>query len=182
MTKHPSKPSQSVRHQFNRLYLGLAFLVIALLAAVLIICIPDGKKNPAPEVNTYSFVKEGIASFLNSSGAPFCSFDIEIADTPSELASGLMYRDSLALNQGMLFLMPRNEIQSFWMKNTYLPLDIVFIGIDSTVVSISENTVPFSEERIVSTSPAAYVLELNAGAAKRCGIAPGIRFSWSRMN
>lgn len=178
----PPKPSQSVRTQFNRLYLGLAFLVIALVAAVLIIVIPDREKVPVSTQSANSFIKEGTASFLDSLGNALCSFDIELADTPSQLSSGLMYRDSLAIDQGMLFLMPRNEIQSFWMKNTYLPLDIVFIGIDSTVVSVSEKTVPFSEERIVSSAPAAFVLELNAGVAAQSKITPGTRFTWSRLN
>lgn len=180
MKKTP-KPSQSVRTQFHRLYLGLVFLVIALVAAVLIVILPSHKKAAAPAESVLSFVKEGTVAFLDAQGSPFCSFDIEIADTPAQLASGLMNRDSLAIGQGMLFLMPRNEIQSFWMKNTYIPLDIVFIGADSTVVSVSENTVPFSEERIVSSAPAAFVLELNAGVAARCRIKPGTRFTWSRQ-
>ena len=100
---------------------------------------------------------------------------VELADTPEKRALGLMYRRDLPELHGMLFLFPRQEPQSFWMKNTPLPLDIIFIDVTRTIVSIAPNTTPFSEKLIPSDKPAQFVLEVNGGFCQRHGVAIGDR-------
>lgn len=100
---------------------------------------------------------------------------VEIADTHEKRALGLMYRRELPELHGMLFFFPRQEPQSFWMKNTPLPLDIIFIDSSLTIVSIAQNTTPFSEKMIPSGKPAQFVLEVNGGFCQRHGIVAGSR-------
>lgn len=98
---------------------------------------------------------------------------MELALTPEQRAQGLMFREELAPDAGMLFLFDRESPRAFWMKNTYLPLDLLFLDSGGTIVSIARDTTPLSETPIPSQVPAAAVLELNAGTAARLDIAPG---------
>jgi uncharacterized membrane protein (UPF0127 family) len=100
-------------------------------------------------------------------------FKVELARTPSEQAMGLMYRHEMAANAGMLFVYPAGTRVTMWMKNTLIPLDMVFIGADGRVAHIVERTVPESTELIGSNGPVRAVLELNAGTASRLGIKIG---------
>jgi uncharacterized membrane protein (UPF0127 family) len=103
------------------------------------------------------------------------TFTVEIADTPAKREMGLQYRRELALDRGMIFLFPREEPQSFWMKNTPIPLDMIFISAEQKIVGIVENTAPFSlQARSVSAS-SKYVLEINGGLSRRYGFAAGDR-------
>lgn len=101
--------------------------------------------------------------------------DAEIAATTSEKSLGLMYRQKLAPDAGMLFLYPAPQEISMWMRNTILPLDMVFIRADGTVERIAADTEPFSETSIHSDADVLAVLELNAGTAARLGLAAGDR-------
>lgn len=103
------------------------------------------------------------------------SFDIEVMTTFQERARGLMFRRSLPENSGMLFLYDRPEPAGMWMKNTFIPLDMVFIAPGGTVHRIEKNTEPFSTETISSDGSIIAVLELNAGAADRIKLKPGDR-------
>ena len=100
-------------------------------------------------------------------------FTIELADTPGERARGLMYRRSMRPDHGMLFDFQVEQPVAFWMKNTPLPLDMLFIDATGTVVQIEADTVPFSETPVPSVQPVQAVLELNAGTSQSLGIAPG---------
>jgi uncharacterized membrane protein (UPF0127 family) len=102
-------------------------------------------------------------------------FKVEIADTPKMRARGLMFRKSMPDDHGMLFDFKAERPVSMWMKNTYIPLDMVFIGRDGRVVGVAANTEPLSERIITSPESAYAVLELNAGAARRISLAPGDR-------
>jgi uncharacterized protein len=102
-------------------------------------------------------------------------FEVEVADDPGERAQGLMYRRSLADNAGMLFIYPRPQPVEFWMKNTPLPLDIVFVRQDGTIARIAENTVPMSEDLIPSGEPVRAVLEVKGGTMRQLGVAAGDR-------
>jgi uncharacterized protein len=104
----------------------------------------------------------------------------EIVDTNEKRALGLMYRRELPELHGMLFLFPRQEPLSFWMKNTPLPLDILFIDSSLTIVGIAQNTTPFSEKVIPSDKPAQFVLEVNGGFCQRHGVAVGDRIELPR--
>lgn len=100
-------------------------------------------------------------------------FIVEIARTPEQQARGLMHRQSLAAERGMLFPYDPPRPASFWMKNTLIPLDLIFIRADGTIASIEANAVPLSLEPIASQEPAAAVLEIAGGRAAELGLAPG---------
>jgi uncharacterized protein len=102
-------------------------------------------------------------------------FMVEVADSPLEREYGLMCRRAMADHRGMLFVFPQSGPQAFWMRNTLIPLDIVYIGSDGTVVSITRNAQPLDERPLPSAAPAKYVLELNAGLAAKIGLLPGDR-------
>ena len=108
-------------------------------------------------------------------------FAVEIADTPSKRALGLQYRRDLAPDRGMIFLFPVESIQSFWMKNTPLPLDMIFINRDLKIVGIVEQTVPFSLDSRSVNAPSQFVLEINGGLAKRHGINAGDRVRFDNI-
>lgn len=101
------------------------------------------------------------------------SFTVEIADTPAERSRGLMYRESLDQGAGMLFLYPEPRAVSFWMKNTAVPLDIMFIDAQGYVQKIAYRAHPFDETPLPGGDGIQYVLEVNAGRAAALGIAPG---------
>jgi uncharacterized membrane protein (UPF0127 family) len=104
------------------------------------------------------------------------TFAVEIADTHEKQALGLMFRDSMPDDQGMLFIFPNEAPRSFWMKNTRIPLDIMYFDKELKMVSISADTPPCKVTRCPpypSKAPAMYVLELNAGAAKKLGVGEG---------
>lgn len=106
------------------------------------------------------------------------TFRVEVARSPQEQARGLMFRTAMGANEGMLFPYDQPRVLSFWMKNTVLSLDLIFIGPDRRVVNVAANAVPYSEESIVSDAPAIATLELNAGRAKELGIVAGARVDW----
>lgn len=100
-------------------------------------------------------------------------FRVEIARTPQQRQLGLMFRQSMAADRGMLFDYHAEVPVSMWMKNTYLSLDMVFILGDGKVLQVEHETTPLSEKLITSGGPVRAVLELNAGAARRIGLQPG---------
>jgi uncharacterized protein len=101
------------------------------------------------------------------------SFEVEIADTPEARATGLMYRRHLDPGHGMLFDFKSERPVSMWMRNTYIPLDMLFIGSDRRIRNIARRTTPLSERTIGSDGPVRYVLEINGGLAESLGIQPG---------
>jgi uncharacterized membrane protein (UPF0127 family) len=104
------------------------------------------------------------------------TFSVELATTSEKQALGLMFRDSMPEDEGMLFIFPNEAPRSFWMKNTRIPLDIMYFDKDLKMVSLSANTPPCRISRCPSypsTGPAMYVLELNAGKADELGVGPG---------
>jgi uncharacterized membrane protein (UPF0127 family) len=109
-------------------------------------------------------------------------FSVEMATTEEEKRTGLMYRKELADGVGMLFdFSPAQEV-SMWMKNTYVPLDMIFIRSDGRILRIAENTEPLSTRIISSRGPARAVLEVVAGTARKYGIAPGDRVAFPLFN
>jgi uncharacterized membrane protein (UPF0127 family) len=106
------------------------------------------------------------------------TFRVEVARTPAEQAKGLMFRTEMGPNEGMIFPYDPPRVLSFWMKNTVLSLDLVFIGPDHRVINIAANAVPYSEESILSDAPAIATLELNAGRARELSIVPGAKVEW----
>jgi uncharacterized membrane protein (UPF0127 family) len=123
--------------------------------------------------------QQGLASFgrdslvLHMADGTERAFDVELAVSPQQQAQGLMYRHSLAADAGMLFVYrPAREV-SMWMKNTVIPLDMLFIAEDGVIVKVVERAVPFSLTTIDSGARVRAVLEINGGTANRLGIRPG---------
>jgi uncharacterized protein len=112
------------------------------------------------------------------SGKKIRSFTVENAKTSVQQAQGLMFRTSLADNAGMIFPFSDVRAASFWMKNTVIPLDIIFIRANGTIESIAENTIPYSTDPVSSGEPVAAVLELRGGLTGELGIAQGDIISW----
>ena len=102
-------------------------------------------------------------------------FTVEIADTEAAREKGLMFRKSMPPGQGMLFDFHSDQPVRFWMKNTYIPLDMIFIRSDGRILNIAENTTPMSEKEVPSAGPVQAVLEVRGGTARKLGIAPGDR-------
>ncbi|HYC15685.1 MAG TPA: DUF192 domain-containing protein [Pseudolabrys sp.] len=102
-------------------------------------------------------------------------FAVELADNEAERERGLMYRKELPEGQGMLFDFHREQDVSFWMQNTYIPLDMIFIRGDGRILRIAENTEPLSTRLIPSGGPIRAVLEVIGGTTRKLGIAPGDR-------
>lgn len=100
-------------------------------------------------------------------------FTVEVARAPGEHAQGLMFRRRLAADAGMLFVYRRVANVAMWMRNTFIPLDMLFIGADRRIAHVVERTVPMSTTTIESGGPVSSVLELNAGTVSRLGIRPG---------
>lgn len=105
-------------------------------------------------------------------------FIVEVAATGAQQAKGLMFRTRLAPDRGMIFPFPEDRVASFWMKNTVIPLDIIFIRRDGTIESIAANTTPYSLAPVRSGGPVATVLEIAAGRAAELGIGPGDTVTW----
>ena len=148
---------------------GRALLLAAALgvaAPSLIAC----KASPAAETEKPISPLETLTIRTASGEA---KFQVEIADDDAERQHGLMDRKSLAPDRGMLFDFGQEQERSFWMKNTLIPLDIIYIAEDGTIVSIAAMTTPMSEQSIPSNGAASGVLEIAGGRAGELGLAPG---------
>ena len=106
---------------------------------------------------------------------------VELAESPQEIQLGMMYRKTMDADMGMLFMMPRNEMQSFWMRNTYVSLDIVYIGTDNRIVSIQRNARILNDTPLPSEGPADKVLELPGGTCDAHDIQSGDLWHWARL-
>ncbi len=152
-------------------------LAVIALAAVVVLFIMNEKEtgpNFIEQDSAPTFKNEGELLFINATaGDTLATIDIEIADNEQKTAKGLMYRSSMPQNAGMLFLMPNEEIQGFWMRNTYIPLDMIFVNGNMEIVTIHRNTTPMLESSYISTAPALYVVEVNAGFCSKNNINEG---------
>ncbi len=120
------------------------------------------------------WVKEGEVTFLNKDDKRTISkIEVEVANNPSERMQGLMYRSEMDEDKGMLFIFDSMEMQSFWMKNTILPLDIMFIDNKGVINTIHKNTIPYSERSLPSKQKSQFVVEVNGGFSDRHGIKEG---------
>jgi uncharacterized membrane protein (UPF0127 family) len=106
---------------------------------------------------------------------------VEVAASHKEREQGLMHRKHLDADAGMLFIYPFEKMQTFWMKNTYISLDLLFIADNLRIVGIVENTKPLSLEHIQVDTPSRYILEVNAGYCKKHGIREGSRVQFEGL-
>ena len=114
-----------------------------------------------------------------TSAAKTHMFTVEAARTSAEQAKGLMFRTELPDSAGMIFPFPEPRIASFWMKNTVIPLDIIFVRADGTIESIADNTIPYSTTPVASGEPVMAVLELRGGLAAELGLTAGDKVKWT---
>jgi len=156
--------------------------LLASLALGLASCSPQAAgPTPAPDASAPS--KHPVSGLdviplTISQNGKLHTFRVEVARTDPEQAKGLMFRTAMGADEGMIFPSPYPQARSFWMKNTVIPLDIVFIGPDGLISNIAAGAVPYSLDPIPSAGAAIAVLELNGGRAAELGILPGARVSW----
>ena len=121
-------------------------------------------------ISFYSFSNEKIEISIYNKNI---TFNVEVAKTIEERRTGLMYRKKLLNNEGMLFIFPREKIIQLWMKNTYIPLDVIFISENKVIVDIKKNMEKLSETIVKSKVKSRYALEFNAGLINKLDIEIG---------
>ncbi|MBR3947131.1 MAG: DUF192 domain-containing protein [Bacteroidales bacterium] len=128
--------------------------------------------------NPPEFRKDGELQFINDSDSIIFNIDIELATTEEEHARGLMFRKQMDENKGMLFMFSYEDWRSFWMRNTLIPLDIIYVNAKREVVSICKNAKTLDETSLPSEAPAMYVIEINAGHCDKYGIDKGTKVNF----
>ena len=156
-------------------------LFLLLLAITLATACKEAPKKVNILPTKVAFKQEGTLTIKTADSSFTKALAIEIADNTYERQTGLMYRKSMQNDRGMLFIFNDERPRSFYMKNTYIPLDIIYISANKTIVSIAENTNPLDETSIPSTGPAMYVLEINAGLSKQWGLKAGDSISFKKL-
>lgn len=175
--KKPAKHIEKKQSKKNIKLLYQVIAAIAILALIVFLVFPDLlKKNNSDE--GYPFTKEGELTFYTSDANPIVTIDIEIAETEYERQLGLMKRKEIQEKQGMLFKFPDETLRSFWMRNTFISLDMIFINSQREIVTIQKNTTPLSDQSYPSTEPAVYVVEVKAGFTDKYGIHEGDKIGW----
>lgn len=157
-------------------------LLTAFAATAFALAACAGQDAPPPttaEPSGIPFRIDGTLSFVRD-GETLHTIDLEIADEDSSRQRGMMQRTSFRENTGMLFVFDTEEMQGFWMANTPLALDLIWVRSDSTISSMSKYVQPMSPETVASTEPIQYVLEVPAGFADTHGIIEGDLVKWQR--
>jgi uncharacterized membrane protein (UPF0127 family) len=165
----------------------LAFLLVLVVILIVMKVLP-GKNSEqlrdqslvAGQNSNPVFQKEGELSFLKPDSSLIVKIDIEIADDDPSREQGLMFRRTMEMNTGMLFIFEDEDLRSFWMKNTYIPLDIIYLDAQKRIIRIHENTPTLNDQPILSGSPAKYVIEVIAGFTALYNIRTGYFFTFSR--
>jgi uncharacterized protein len=159
--------------------LTTARLTILLTAASIGLAVPVAG-TPASTVQAAVHPVSGlpVIPLRVSSGHKAHRFRVELAATSQQQELGLMYRTQMGANEGMIFPMKPPRLATFWMHNTVLPLDIIFIGTDGRIITIAANAVPYDDSTIPSGGIASGVLELNGGRAAQLGIKVGDKVTW----
>ncbi len=160
------------------------FLPAALLASALALsaCSPSSAEvtpqslQAAPTIHPVSGLKVVTLTVTHAGQAH--AFRVELARTEPQQAQGLMFRTAMGADEGMIFPMNPPRGASFWMRNTLIPLDIVFIGTDGRISNIAANGIPGDETPLSSIAAVRGVLELNGGRAAELGIVPGDKVEW----
>ena len=151
-------------------------LLITLSFSLFIIGCKDNKK--VIKQTEITFTKEGELTIFKASDSTKVALNIEISDTDFDIQTGLMYRNSMENNQGMLFVFDNETERFFYMKNTRIPLDLIYIDNNKLIVSFQENANPLDESSLPSEVPAQYVLEVNAGLAEKWLLEVGDRIEF----
>ncbi|MEW6702637.1 MAG: DUF192 domain-containing protein, partial [Bacteroidota bacterium] len=187
MTKNKVKvqkkqPKKNIGMQIGVTLLLIAFALYFILSNVLVKEETQNKdlEKALEKQTSYSFQKEGELLFTDVKGKIISKIDIEIADDDEQRQTGLMFRNKMDENQGMLFIFPTEEQQAFWMENTVLPLDIIFVNSKMEIVKIHKNAEPYSKKTLPSGKPSQYVVEVNGGYCSKFNVKEGDKIVWRR--
>ena len=143
----------------------------------------DNRPAKTEDKVVVNFKKEGVLQIKKADADSIIkTLAIEIADNDYEIQTGLMYRTKLDSNHGMLFIFPDEDFRSFYMKNTRIPLDIIYIDEALKMVSFQKNAEPFNEASLPSNVPAKYVLEINGGLSEVWQLEVGDRISFEILD
>lgn len=155
------------------------FTIVLLTLVALVAC----KEKAAQAIKTeeIAFTKEGEVEIFKADSL-LVKLDVEVASTDYETQTGLMYRSSMAEKNGMLFIFDDVRMHSFYMKNTQIPLDIIFIDENWRIASFQENAEPMNENGLSSQVPVQYVLEVNAGLAEKWLLEVGDSIAFKKTN
>jgi uncharacterized membrane protein (UPF0127 family) len=157
--------------QINKLF-SIFFLILVIIS--MSIGCQEVKHN-------IDFQHEGDLYILPSDMHDTLHVKLEFADTDTEMMQGLMYRTSMKDNEGMLFIYPYSQEMNFWMKNTHIPLDLIYIDNAGEIVDLSEHAKPFSEQNIYSRVLSRFVLEVNGGFCEKNYIIVGDKIKWEKI-
>lgn len=158
----------------------LSFLAIILGVTILNVSCKEDKKVTITPIEIL-FKKEGeLKLYKSKTDSIIKALDIEIADNEYDRETGLMYRPSMKDQDAMLFIFPEETPRAFYMKNTQIALDIIYIGKDNTIVSIVKKAQPMNETSLLSYKPAMYVLEVNAGLSDKWQLKEGDSISFTK--
>lgn len=157
---------------------GLRTLAIALAAPALALAACGGANGSIGQGAAVSPAGMEVVPLTITSGSTVHRFMVEVAATPAEQSRGMMQRTELASDKGMIFPFDKPKFASFWMRNTLIPLDLIFVRADGTIDRIAENAVPHDETPLVSGGEVAAVLELAGGSAARLGIDESATVRW----
>lgn len=158
----------------------LPLLVVSITGLLVLGCTDKETQRRTDDLRT--FQEEGTLAFVRAAGDTLRTIAIDIADTDAERQRGLMRQRSLGYDRGMLFVFDTVDRGGMWMKNTPLPLDIIFVAPDSQVINIARRTTPFSEALIEPAAPRKFVVEVRAGFAQRFRLTDRTRIRWTRSN
>lgn len=170
-TKATAKDQKALIKKF-----GVIILVVAVVAFFIVNNFIINKSDP--EVKYYTFTKEGELVFSDSLNNQKIKIDLEIADNEYERQLGLMNRKEMKENQGMLFIFSEEKFQSFWMLNTFISLDMIFVNSEKKIVTIHKNTTPLAQKSYPSSAPSQYVVEVIAGFTDKHNIQVGDKINW----
>ena len=155
-------------------------IALLLIISGLVFTSCKNENTTSNKEDVIAFTQEGTLKITKPDSTVAASLKIEIAETDYETETGLMYRKSMAENEGMLFIFDEIQERYFYMKNTNIPLDIIYIKADKTIGSIAKNAEPLNEESLPSGVPIQFVLEINARLSDKWNLQPGDSVSWER--
>lgn len=155
-------------------------IVIAVFLVTSVSCKEKTKEQSLTQEIT--FTKDGELRLLNSTNDSVIKIlDIEIADTDYKTQTGLMYRNSMDENQAMLFVFKDEQPRSFYMKNTAIALDIIYLNANKVILSIQKNAKPYDNTSLPSNANSQYVLEVNAGLSDKWNLQIGDKIDWEKL-
>jgi len=182
--KAGSDPKKSARKSRRLTVIDLLVVIVVVIGLMLFYQFSvDRAIKIQDEVNKTeaNTAQLGLVTFFDDENRQNVKIIVEVAQTNYEQTKGLMFREDIPENQGMLFIYPDEDIRHFWMKNTSVSLDIIFVNAAYKIITIQKETVPYSERLYPSTAPAQFVVEVRSGFTDRYAIREGQRISWELL-